>query len=598
MKKLFRSCTALLMALCLVLGLGTVAASATETQDLSKQELVDWAKDVLQQIEAIDVHEDLTAANLEKLVREVVIKANEEITKMENFLDKKEAKLDEIIVEANAAIAAAQAKLEKCQALREQLENAYELTQEILDAVAELGIEVCENEDLLEVLDHTIAEAEKALAAAKDLQDNYIPSAEVALDKLHAALDAARKAAKKLAPYAEHAIEESQPVLDALVLVYDALKVLVGEGANAAALELQVAMNELASATLAYVETISGKDCDRLHDLAVEAKTELDDMYRKATQAELDCIDLSKIVALGDKNAYGPAADLLGDKAADFLGAECVTYKNMTVAGQTAAQLRANLDKYADELADATLITLSFNTNAFSKYAFDKVLNDGNVDWASLIGEEAVECIAQAKAELAAKLEGKGVEKVAPIVKLAEAYAYAYLQHLVSYYPLVRDIHAMNPDAHIVMVGMHNPVEGFSLEYKDVELPLGDFMRYLTDVSNIYSLSYAMLSENKLYVDAFEIEVGNEGAYYEHVPTEGGYAEIAQNIWEALGVHDHVWQLVDITDEGEWYECQICGAKKLVPIEHNPEDGDMIGVVIALLAVSGLGITVLKRREN
>jgi hypothetical protein len=156
----------------------------------------------------------------------------------------------------------------------------------------------------------------------------------------------------------------------------------------------------------------------------------------------------------------------------------------------------------------------------------------------------------------------------------------------------------MNPDAHIVMVGMHNPLEGFSTEVSGIELPLGDFMRYLTDISNIYSLSYAMLSENKLYVDAFEIEVGNEGAYYEHVPTEGGYTEIAQNIWEALGVHDHQWKLVDITDEGEWYECEICGAKKLVPIEHNPEDGDMIGVVIALLAVSGLGITVLKRREN
>jgi hypothetical protein len=108
-----------------------------------------------------------------------------------------------------------------------------------------------------------------------------------------------------------------------------------------------------------------------------------------------------------------------------------------------------------------------------------------------------------------------------------------------------------------------------------------------------------MLSENKLYVNAFEIEVGNEGAYYEHVPTEDGYAEIAQNIWEALGVHDHEWKLVDITDEGEWYECQICGAKKFVPVEHDPDDtGDMIGVVVALLAVSGMGITVLKRREN
>jgi hypothetical protein len=585
--------------MCLVLGMGAVAASAAETEDLSKKDLVEWAKDVLQQIEDANVREELTAENLEELVREVVTVTNAKITELENFLNEKEDELDEIIVEAKAAVAAAKEKLEKAKKLRETLEEAYELTEDVLDAVRELGIEVCEGEDLLEILDHTIAEAEKALAAAKDLQETYIPNAEVALDKLHAAIELARKAAKKLAPYAETAIEESQPVLDAMFAVYDAVKVLVGEGANAAALELQVALNELASSTVDYVERVTGKRSERLDQLAAKAKAELDQMYREATQAELDCVELSKVVALGDKNAYGPAADKLGDKVAEFMGEGNYVYKNMTVAGQTAVQLRANLDKYAAELKDATVITLSFNTNAFSKYALDKVTSNGNCDWASYFGEEIVEIIAQAKNELAAKLEGKGVEKVAPVVKLAEAYAFAYLQHLASYYPLVRDIHAMNPEAHVVMVGMHNPLEGFSTEVSGIELPLGDFMRYLTDISNIYSLSYAMLSENKLYVNAFEIEVGNEGAYYEHVPTEDGYAEIAQNIWEALGVHDHEWKLVDITDEGEWYECQICGAKKFVPVEHDPDDtGDMIGVVVALLAVSGMGITVLKRREN
>jgi hypothetical protein len=316
MKKLFRSCTALLLAMCLVLGMGAVAASAAETEDLSKKDLVEWAKDVLQQIEDANVREELTAENLEELVREVVTVTNAKITELENFLNEKEDELDEIIVEAKAAVAAAKEKLEKAKKLRETLEEAYELTEDVLDAVRELGIEVCEGEDLLEILDHTIAEAEKALAAAKDLQETYIPNAEVALDKLHAAIELARKAAKKLAPYAETAIEESQPVLDAMFAVYDAVKVLVGEGANAAALELQVALNELASSTVDYVERVTGKRSERLDQLAAKAKAELDQMYREATQAELDCVELSKVVALGDKNAYGPAADKLGDKVA------------------------------------------------------------------------------------------------------------------------------------------------------------------------------------------------------------------------------------------------------------------------------------------
>jgi len=71
MKKLFRTCTALLMAMCLVLGLGAgVAASAAETEDLTKQDLVDWAKDILDEITAADITKAEVAAKLEALVEE------------------------------------------------------------------------------------------------------------------------------------------------------------------------------------------------------------------------------------------------------------------------------------------------------------------------------------------------------------------------------------------------------------------------------------------------------------------------------------------------------------------------------------------------
>ena len=57
----------------------------------------------------------------------------------------------------------------------------------------------------------------------------------------------------------------------------------------------------------------------------------------------------------------------------------------------------------------------------------------------------------------------------------------------------------------------------------------------------------------------------------------------------------HNWELVAQNADGsELQKCVNCGVQRT----YNPTSGDMIGVVIALLAVSGLGITVLRKREN
>ena len=604
MKKLFRSCTALLLALCLVLGLGAVAASAAETKDVSKQDIAEWVKDVLAELSAVEVREDLTADNLEKLVREIVAKADEKADELEAFLIEKEIELDEITAEAEAEIADAKAKIEEAKQAREDLENADpDAKAEAEKILADMGVVLAPEDDLLETLDHKIAEAETEIAEAEETLNTTVPAARTAINKLQAAIEVTRKAAKKLAPYGETAIEESQPVIDAMFAVYDAMKVLVGQGANAAALELQSALNQMASSVVNYVEAVTGKRSERLDALAAKTKAKLDQMYIDATQGDLDCVELNKVVALGDKNAYGPAADIVGGKVAGFMGEGNYTYKNMTVAGQTAIQLRTNLSKYAEELKDASVITLAFSVNSFSKYAVEKVVNEGVCDWGMYIGDGNAAKIEEAKADLYAKLEARGYAQVDALVRMAESYVFSYMQHILSYYPLIRDIHAMNPDAHIVMVGMHNPLEGHTAEIYGVELPLGDVFRYMADIANIYALSYAMLSENKLFVDAFEIDVNNEGAYYEHVPTEEGYAEIAENIWEALGVHDHQWVHVGDSEERidahtikvhHKYECSVCGA---VRYEDENKTGDLIGIVLVTLAVSGMGITVLKRRE-
>ena len=604
MKKLFRSCTALLLALCLVLGLGAVAASAAETKDVSKQDIAEWVKEVLAELSAVEVREDLTADNLEKLIREVVLKADEKAAELEAFLAEKEAEVDEITGELEIQITGAKEKLKEAKKICEELEANYpEAKATAKKFLSAMGKVVEPDEDVLEAIDNAITELEDIIAQAKETETVTIPHAQEIIDKLQAAIEVTRKAAKKLAPYGETAVEESQPVIDAMFAVYDAMKVLVGQGANAAALELQSALNQMASSLVNYVEAVTGKRSERLDALAAKTKAKLNEMYIDATQGDLDCVELNKVVALGDKNAYGPAADIVGGKVAGFMGEGNYTYKNMTVAGQTAIQLRTNLSKYAEELKDASVITLAFSVNSFSKYAVEKVVNEGVCDWGMYIGDGNAAKIEEAKADLYAKLEARGYAQVDALVRMAESYVFSYMQHILSYYPLIRDIHAMNPDAHIVMVGMHNPLEGHTAEIYGVELPLGDVFRYMADIANIYALSYAMLSENKLFVDAFEIDVNNEGAYYEHVPTEGGYAEIAENIWEALGVHDHQWVHVGDSEERidahtikvhHKYECSVCGA---VRYEDENKTGDLIGIVLVTLAVSGVGITVLKRRE-
>lgn len=604
MKKLFRSCTALLLALCLVLGLGAVAASAAETKDVSKQDIAEWVKEVLAELSAVEVREDLTADNLEKLIREIVAKADEKADELEAFLAEKEAEIDEVTGELEIQITGAKEKLKEAKKICEELEaNHPEAKAAAKKFLSAMGKVVEPDEDVLEAIDNAITELEDIIAQAKETETVTIPHAQEIIDKLQAAIEVTRKAAKKLAPYGETAVEESQPVIDAMFAVYDAMKVLVGQGANAAALELQSALNQMASSLVNYVEAVTGKRSERLDALAAKTKAKLNEMYIDATQGNLDCVELNKVVALGDKNAYGPAADIVGGKVAGFMGEGNYTYKNMTVAGQTAIQLRTNLSKYADELKDASVITLAFSVNSFSKYAVEKVVNEGVCDWGMYIGDGNAAKIEEAKADLYAKLEARGYAQVDALVRMAESYVFSYMQHILSYYPLIRDIHAMNPDAHIVMVGMHNPLEGHTAEIYGVELPLGDVFRYMADIANIYALSYAMLSENKLFVDAFEIDVNNEGAYYEHVPTEGGYAEIAENIWEALGVHDHQWVHVGDSEERidahtikvhHKYECSVCGA---VRYEDENKTGDLIGIVLVTLAVSGMGITVLKRRE-
>lgn len=593
-----------------------VLADKTDITASDLKTLAGKAVDLVEKIRDIEFRETITADNMEKLIAQVIDTADNKIAQAENLLNEKKAELDQAIADAEAEIADAEDKIAEAEgkiadAQATIAEKQAELAT-VTDAArrAELEAEIAEKQADLSENQNKLADAVEQLDNAEADLDEAETTANNAIAKIEKVIKAAKKALNKVKPYADVELDDVQPVLDELFNLYDALTVLVTEGCYGGVREVQSAIYDLAVVSAELFEATTGKSSEKLEQAAATAKRKLDNLYNEATQTTLQCTDLTKIVALGDKNAYGASAETFASRVQEYLGKQPETFKNLTVADQTAASLRANLSSYASELSDATLITLGFDTNAFTRQAFRQLTrhvtgSTVRYNWAAYVGEANAAYVGEVLSELHNTLSAKGynTQTVDAIVVFAESYAYTYIQHIASYYPLIRDIHAMNPDAWVVLVGTNNSLDDLNVEIQGVNVPLGEFTRCITDISNIYSLSYAMLSDNKLYVSAYDVDVDlDEDDFLNAKPSESGYNQIADRIWNALNIQDHDWEITEEIIPGKVENgstvtktCKHCGYQV---VEISPATGDMFGVVVALLAVSGLGIVVLKRREN
>ena len=275
----------------------------------------------------------------------------------------------------------------------------------------------------------------------------------------------------------------------------------------------------------------------------------------------------SYYVALGDAGAYGPAADLLAAE----LGMTN-KYANLTIENATASVVLAALN--AAEIAKADLITLGFGATPIIDSVVADVTNSafGEVsekDWAALVGEEGAAAIAAALVELGNYvMEQTGDEMVAAVLPVVvESFAYTYITHLVDYVVVSEAIHEINADALLVLVGMHNPLDGVVVDLEGEELDLGEYVDYLVTLTNVYSFGYALYAENTIYVDAPDVEVDAETM----LPTEAGYVYIQEQIYNALNPtlaeeEEHVhtgtviftWAADNSTCKAE-YVCSVCG---------------------------------------
>lgn len=302
---------------------------------------------------------------------------------------------------------------------------------------------------------------------------------------------------------------------------------------------------------------------DKLKGDVEEIKEELKKIIYEATHADYAIDDDSFYVALGDGSAV---SDSYVDYLAEMLG---VDYENLAKKDITTEDTLALIDAKANLLAKADLITIGYTSNIFNfavADAIDKIM-DGekpvDYDWEGLIGKENAEYVDKALEEAykllvnEAGMGGKFYEGTYADAVLAtvEAYAYEYSAHLLTYPEVLDSIHAINPEALVVIVGLHNNIENAVVNLEGTEVAIGDFVEWIVGAANLQSLVCAILTDNTIYVHAPEVETlkesKGESVVYDDISkfitellisghkfenTVVGNEYVAQNIYNALNI--------------------------------------------------------------
>ena len=471
---------------------------------------------------------------------------------------------------------------EDIEAIKGHLANAEAIVLEQLEAaeawllneLAELEEKLVGAEGALKAkIEAKIAEVEAKIAEVKAVivaVKAYFAEVKAAVEAVDAALADVVAAAKKVGTDVKALCEAVKNLKAAICRLNESVVVLH-----------DAVVNEVAK-LLGYCGLIAGEAIDVVEslgnyvDLLSYIPAIIEEAYIDAiTDNYLVSID-SHYVALGDANAYGDAADMLAEELTKFLGAE-VGFDNLTRRGQSAAELLKALSGYAASIEKADLVTVGFSANTFTQFVVDQVKiaagggTPAEMAWDEFLGEDGAAYVNEAMNALYAEIAAagaadvKGIDAAALVCLAVESYAYAYVEYVVNYIQVVEGIHAINPDAQVVLVGMHNPMAGVVLNVEGTEIALGDYLNYIVEVSNVYSLGYAFVASQTIFVDAPAVETANEAGVQEvlffvmnlmmngtesYVPTEAGHTYIQEQIWNALNVYK-VGMLGDVDSDGD-----------------------------------------------
>lgn len=478
----------------------------------------------------IDVY--LEALGVYDIIGEGIANVENQFSQMLDLLDAKTAE----------AVKAAVAKLQ--QSIADVLDQADELKEQVKDQIEDLT-------EKLETLEKDLADKKAELEnAAEDAKAEI----EAAIKEIEAAIAQTEAEIAKLQQQLIVIAEKAEALFVAVLGLNDAVETMIAEGLNAGMVAIQSALNNVGLAAVELAGAIAEEAAAEMAKAVEEIKGLLNKIYIENVTDNYVITEDSYYVALGDADAYGKSADLL----TQAMGM-CNQHANLTVEGMTAAALLANMDVFAEEIEKADMITVGFGANVFTGFVASQVKaamygrEIAEMDWVALLGEDGAAAIAEELAEMKADFVAEGVsETYADIMALAvESYAFSYMVHLATYAAAVEEIHAINPEALVVLVGMYNPMNGVIVDLGESQVDLGEYLRYLVDLSNVYSLSYAILADETIFVDAPAVETNSTGrvvsvvnfvaelVYSENAleaynPTEAGYEYIKEQILKAL----------------------------------------------------------------
>lgn len=250
---------------------------------------------------------------------------------------------------------------------------------------------------------------------------------------------------------------------------------------------------------------------------------------------------------------------------------------------------------YEEEIKKAHLISVSFGFNEITNYVAAQ-LNEYikfqeqpyAIDWQRYVDAETEVKIQEILASLKTKLKESGMGTInlyiremdlAEIVGIAvESYAYAYVSFLLNYTKILETIHEWNPDAQVVLVGMYNPMRGMSIDLNGSVMPVGDYIEYFIQLTNMFYTSYAMLISNTTLVKApdvtFDMDTTEPVAVTKFITSilfkdckslqanAEGHAYIKNQIEEAISIHKHAFKTTWTYDDvSHWHGC-TCEVKK------------------------------------
>jgi len=490
-------------------------------------------------------------------------------------------------------------------ALIEVYAEALGLCDAVRDQIAEL--EAC--------LDELYAQLENASAEVKAVLEAKIEEVKAAIEELKAELKALEEAITAMMGDVKANIEEAlaelkaavadlkKEICDMIAEIQAEIKDYVDEAIDAAIEAVVEKLQSILDEKIETLEDLMAALEEAALDAVEEMATIVEGLVKDATHADYEVNKDSYYVAIGDDTAVSEGyVDLL----AQALG---IAYNNLAEAGMTVEDVAALLNKNVTEIKKADLITVGFGNTSFITNTVNQVLS-GNAapayDWEALVGAEAAEYVEQALAELKASFENAGMDGTemgiedlpATMTAAVEAYVYSCVVYAVGMPEIVTAIHAINPEALVIIIGMYNPMAEVVIDLGTTTVEIGEYVNYLVGAARLESLLYAMITGNAIYVDAPAVDtnltdtelnvldlmrefVQQMGANLD--PSEEGHAYICEQIMNALNV-TKAGLLGDANGDGEVNSIDALYVKK-----YDAEMMDETGLDLSVSDVNGDG---------